>query len=113
MTQGEFYEFWYPMLRPYEHFVPAGNLELTGGADLPKIVECLQLHDDDARILAKNARDFFSTYLVPDVHERYLEKLLPAYAALRKYDLRNFSARFALPASEGQHRARSDPHKTK
>ena len=72
ISETEFYEFWYPMLRPYEHFIPAGNLELTGGADLPMIVECLRSHDEDAKILAANAHEFVQTHLVADVHERYL-----------------------------------------
>jgi hypothetical protein len=105
VTETEFYEFWYPMLRPYEHFIPAGNLELTGGADLPMIVECLRSHDADAEKIAANAREFVNTHLVADVHERYLAELLPAYASLRQYDLHAFPARFPLFQSVEQRRA--------
>jgi hypothetical protein len=105
ITETEFYEFWYPMLRPYEHFIPAGDLELTGGADLPLIVDCLRAHDADAAQIAANAREFVETHLVADVHQRYLAKLLPAYASVRKYDLQDFSKRFPLFQSEGQRRA--------
>merc|ERR1711879_381238 len=86
MPQQAFYEFWYPMLRPYEHFIPAGNLMITRGRDLPGIIRCLNKHEDDARRLAENAARFADEVLAREAHLIYARKLLKRFSSLLRYN---------------------------
>jgi len=87
ITQQPYYEFWYPLLEPYVHFIPAGNIQTTRGHELPGIVWCLRQYDDDAKLLADNMRRLADQYLTNDAHIHYAQKVFSRLNSLRKYGL--------------------------
>ena len=40
MHDNDFYEFWYPLLVPYKHYIPLLNLYKHSGFDIPGVLEC-------------------------------------------------------------------------
>mmetsp|Transcript_102464 Transcript_102464/g.319247 ORF Transcript_102464/g.319247 Transcript_102464/m.319247 type:complete len:437 (-) Transcript_102464:63-1373(-) len=93
MPEHDWYEFFYPLLRPFEHFVPAGNLLLTRGHDLPCILDCLRQHNETARRIAESGRRFVQEVLTEDVAERYISRLFSAYAERMGYSAPSFAWR--------------------
>lgn len=83
MPQADWYEFWYPLLQPFDTFVPSANLALWNGKDLPGVRRCLEQHDGAARRIAENARAFVLNVLTPDLPAKYMRALLVRIAALR------------------------------
>ena len=82
MPQADFYEFWYPLLRPFEHFVPSANLALFNGNDLPGVHSCLQQHDDAAQRIANASRAFIRDVLTPELLDEYMRALLERVSVL-------------------------------
>lgn len=93
VPKHDWYEFFYPLLKPFEHFVPAGNMRLTRGHDLPCITDCLRTHDEEAKQIAENANRFVRDVLTEDVAERYISLLFSVYSRHMGYNASSFTTR--------------------
>ena len=76
MPQNDWYEFWYPLLRPYVHFVPTANLALYNGHDLPHVRRCLLSHASAAERIGVEAGRFVQDVLTPRAIDGYMRALL-------------------------------------
>jgi protein glucosyltransferase len=81
VPENDFYEFWYPMVEPYKHYVPVLNLYKYGGQDIPGIVQCLSEYDEEAQRIGENGKEFIRHVLDDDATEEYIEVLFQMYAA--------------------------------
>jgi len=97
VPKHDWYEFFYPLMKPYEHFIPAGNMRLTRGHDLPCIVKCLETHDEEAQRIAENGLRFVDEILTEDVAEMFVSRLFSAYSQRMAYNATSFSSRDPLP----------------
>lgn len=73
--ESPYYEFYYPFLKPFEHYVPVQ-------ADFSDLISTLeQLDSDDAycRAVAQNGRDFVARHLTYPSVMRYIKEVLEAY----------------------------------
>lgn len=93
VPKHDWYEFFYPLLKPYEHFIPAGNMRLTRGHDLPCILKCLETHDEAARRVAENGLRFVDEVLTEDVAERFISRLFSVYSQHMAYNATSFALR--------------------
>ena len=95
LPQTDWYEFWMPLLRPWRDFVPAANLRVSRGLDLPGIMQCLRDHADEAKWIGENSLRFANHVLRPAAEpaETYLSKLLPRVSALMQYGRETFPDR--------------------
>jgi hypothetical protein len=80
-VQPEWMEFYYSKLVPWKHFVP---LPLDP-AEGQRVLDYLIAHDDLARRIAGNGRDFVEKVLTLDEVDRYWLDLLREYAALQRF----------------------------
>jgi protein glucosyltransferase len=80
-VQPEWMEFYYYKLVPWKHFVP---LPLDP-AEGQRVLDYLIAHDDLARRIAGNGRDFVEKVLTLDEVDRYWLDLLREYAALQRF----------------------------
>jgi len=76
MPQNDWYEFWYPLLRPYVHFVPTPNLALYNGHDWPHVRRCLLSHAAEAERIGAEAGRFVQDVLTPRAIDVYMRALL-------------------------------------
>lgn len=79
IPQADWYEYWYSLLKPWVHFVPAGNSLLTGSNDMPLIAACLRKHDAEAAAIGRRGAEFVRRYLTDDGVLSYLKSLLKKY----------------------------------
>lgn len=84
MPQNDWYEFWYLMLRPFEHFVPTVNLALFNGRDWPQVRQCLLAHDDAAARIGAQAHRFVEEVLTPRALDVYMRALLRQLSELQR-----------------------------
>ena len=82
MPQNDWHEFWYPLLQPYETFIPTENLAQTNGRDLPAVRRCLMEHDLEAERIASLTHQFVEQTLTTSFIFNYTRELLTRYAAL-------------------------------
>ncbi len=80
-VQPEWMEFYYYKLVPWKHFVPL-PLDPAAGQ---RVLDYLVAHDDLARRIAGNGRDFVAKVLTLDEVDRYWVDLLREYAALQRF----------------------------
>ncbi|HSS78608.1 MAG TPA: glycosyl transferase family 90 [Thermoanaerobaculia bacterium] len=80
-VQPEWMEFYYYKLVPWKHFVPL-PLDPAQGQ---RVLDYLVAHDDLARRIAGNGRDFVANVLTLDEVDRYWVDLLREYAALQRF----------------------------
>jgi len=84
MPQNDWYEFWYLLLSPYEHFVPTRNLALYNGLDWPAVRHCLLAHDDSAARIGAQALRFVQQILTPRTLDVYMRALLNRLSTLQQ-----------------------------
>ncbi len=80
-VQPSWMEFYYYKLVPWKHFVP---LPLDP-AEGQKVLDFLETHQDVARRIASNGREFIASELTLAEVERYWADLLREYAALQRF----------------------------
>lgn len=71
-------QFWEPLLRPMVHYLPTDFFFSNTDEQLRWAIA----HDDEARVLVKNANEFASNFLSLTGIEAYTEMLLAEYTAL-------------------------------
>lgn len=71
-------QFWEPLLRPLVHYLPTDFFFGNTDAQLRWAIA----HDDEARVLVKNANEFAANFLSLTGIEAYVEVLLAEYTAL-------------------------------
>ncbi|MES1244767.1 MAG: glycosyl transferase family 90 [Acidobacteriota bacterium] len=94
-VQPEWKEFYYYRLVPWKHFVP---LPLDP-AEGQRVLDYLVAHDDLARRIAGNGRDFVEKVLTLDEVDRYWLDLLREYAALQRFEPRRAEGFVAVEAA--------------
>ncbi len=83
MHHGDLGHWFYDALVPWVHYIPvAGDLH-----DLPEKIFYLREHEDFAKRLATNARDFALSYLMSDQIAVYCYKALLKYASLQQFSV--------------------------
>ncbi|HSF43535.1 MAG TPA: glycosyl transferase family 90, partial [Thermoanaerobaculia bacterium] len=92
-VQPEWMEFYYYRLVPFKHFVP---LPLDP-AEGQRVLDYLVAHDDLARRIAANGRDFVAKELTLDEVDRYWLDLLREYAALQRFKPQRAEGFVAVP----------------
>lgn len=92
-VQPEWMEFYYYRLVPWKHFVP---LPLDP-AEGQRVLDFLVAHDDLARRIAANGRDFVEKELTLDEVDRYWLDLLREYAALQRFKPQRAEGFVAVP----------------
>jgi protein glucosyltransferase len=81
MPQNNWYEFWYPLLQPFVHFVPTKNLAIAHGRDLPGVLDCLIANEEEAERIALAARAFVREVLTLRLNRQYLRALVQRFRA--------------------------------
>jgi hypothetical protein len=80
-VQPTWMEFYYYKLVPWKHFVPL-PLDPAAGQ---KVLDFLETHQDVARKIASNGREFIASELTIEEVDRYWVDLLREYAALQRF----------------------------
>lgn len=81
MTQNNWYEYWYPLLRPFESFIPLENVALTNALNFDKVELCLRNYDDEVSKIADNGWNVVQSVSYK-FHELYTKKVLIKYSKL-------------------------------
>ncbi|KAL4422041.1 hypothetical protein ABPG77_004857 [Micractinium sp. CCAP 211/92] len=107
---SDIYEFYYPAMQPWLHYVPSGY---NGWGEVERVVQFLRDHDSLARTIAENGRRFAATHLVSEGRHCYIKVLLEELAKLMRYkpSLESFPVRISLEEEMTQHLA--DPQTMK
>jgi hypothetical protein len=79
--ESHFYEFWYPSLKPYVHYIPISY----DGSDVADKVEWARAHDDEVAQIATNAKLFAEKYLTDSHVACYWHRVLARYARLQQF----------------------------
>jgi hypothetical protein len=74
------YQWYYRLLRPYEHYIPYE----AEGADLIDKIQWAIDHDDEARQIARNANAFAKQHLKRSDVMLYFYLVLSEYSKLQK-----------------------------
>ena len=74
-------QFFYNELSPWKHYVPVKS-DLS---DLPEKILWAKTHDEEAKLIADNAREFALTHIMPEHILLYCYKVLIKYASLQKF----------------------------
>lgn len=82
LHESEYYEHWYRDLVPYKHYVPmAGDF-----SNLTDVLEWLQTHDDEAKQIGSNLRQFALEHLSPASIKCFFYVFFYEYAARMTYE---------------------------
>lgn len=74
-------QYYYDELIPWKHYVPVkGDL-----SDIKEKILWAKTHDAEAQAIAKNAREFALTHLMPEHIFEYCYKVLVKYASLQRF----------------------------
>lgn len=95
VPRHDWYEFFYPLLEPWRHYVPVGNVRQRRGHELPCVLGCLRTHAAAAQKIAEAGRRFVEEVLTEDVAERYIAKLFLAYSQRMRYHPGSYPGRNA------------------
>jgi len=79
--EADSYEFFYPLMKPYVHYIPTKQ----DFRDLYTQVEWLRQHDKEARQIIKNANKFAMEYLSEQAMTEYVYLIILEYAKLITY----------------------------
>jgi hypothetical protein len=77
-------EYFYPLLRPYEHYVPVA----TNLADVPEKLEWAKINPRKAEAIAMAAKRFATQHLHTDSIACYWWHLLSTFAELQNFEPR-------------------------
>ncbi|EOD35163.1 hypothetical protein EMIHUDRAFT_79465 [Emiliania huxleyi CCMP1516] len=80
VTNTDWYEFFYPLLRPHHDFVPAENALGSLSRYVFPTAECLRQSPLIAKNIAANARQFVKQHLSKRAVKQYVRDLLVAYS---------------------------------
>lgn len=75
---SEHVQWYYSELQPYKHYIPVTE----GLGDLMDKLKWAHDHDDQARIIAKNARVFAASHITQELNRLYLYHTLLAYSKI-------------------------------
>jgi hypothetical protein len=81
MQKSEDIQYYYDELIPWKHYIPV-NRDLS---DLRDKLLWAKTHDNEAQEIAKNAREFVLTHLMPEHILLYCYKVLCKYASLQTF----------------------------
>jgi len=79
---SEHFQWYYPELKPYEHYIPVQE----GLSDLVEKIQWAMVHDDEAKAIARRAREFALSHITQDKNRLYLYHVLLAYSRLNWVD---------------------------
>ena len=72
------FQWYYKQLKPFEHYIPVKE----GLDDLVERLKWAMTHDDDARKIARQAREFALSHITQEKNRLYLYYALLAYSKL-------------------------------
>jgi len=81
MQESNDIQFFYNELSPWKHYVPVKS-DLS---DLSEKILWAKTHDEEAKLIADNAREFALTHIMPEHILLYCYKVLIKYASLQKF----------------------------
>ena len=79
-----FREHWYPLLKPWENFIPVD--EALG--DLPELARWAHTHPKEAAEIARRGKKLAEEHLTLEAVQCYVHYLLGAFGALQAFDPR-------------------------
>ncbi|GAB5357242.1 hypothetical protein AAMO2058_000357400 [Amorphochlora amoebiformis] len=81
LHEGKFTEWYYPLLKPWVHYVPLRE----DMSNLESVLEWLKTHPDKGRQIGRNARKFYLDYLTFENISNYVYHLGSRLALVEKY----------------------------